>query len=143
MEEMLDAAVMRARVMVAALVGGVLTLLFVATFFSLNTPVAFLVFPVGLIGLVSPVIGYRLYLYARSKVPGGADVEGRAGAFVRATLTAMAISEGIAFCGIVVYMLTGGALALTGALTHLLLAGAIWPTREKLDQFLDSSGATG
>lgn len=143
MEELLDSTVMRTRVMVAALVGGVLTLLFVATFFSLNTPVTFLIFPVGLIGLISPVLGYRLYLYVRSKVADAADIEGRAGSFVRATLTAMAVTEGIAFCGVVVYMLTGGALALTGVLTHLLLAGAIWPTREKLDLFLDSSGSAG
>jgi hypothetical protein len=96
-----------------------------------------LVVPVALAGLISPVIGYRLYLLIGSRVGPGADLETRCGAFQHATVIALLVTEGVAVLGIVTYLLSGDLAALAGAVTHVLLAGAIWPSRVRLENFCE------
>ncbi len=100
-----------------------------------------LVFPAALAGLIAPVIGYRVYLRVRERSPDGADAQGRCAAFVRATLVALALTETVALFGIVVFLLSGARLALSGVAAHVLLTGAIWPSRARLDVFLSDAGS--
>ena len=50
---------------------------------------------------------------------------------------ALGLTEGIALFGLVVFMLSAGLPALIGTATHVLLAGAIWPTAERLEAFTE------
>ena len=90
--------------------------------------------PAALLGLVSPVIGYRLYLWQRDRRSESSD---RCAAYLRAVIVALAITEGIALLGIVIYLSTGRSFPLVGVLTHILLTGAIWPTREKIESWIE------
>jgi hypothetical protein len=136
------AALMQARILVGALVAGVLALLAVSGLFQLGDSLRFLVLPAGLVGLVSPVIGHKLYTSRRDGTPADADVATRCRRFVMATILALAITEAAALFGVVVFMLSGRWTALTGVLTHVLLAGAIWPSPDRLQPFLGSSAPT-
>jgi dolichol kinase len=132
----------RARLVAAALTGGVLMLTAVSFLFPLGSGLERLVAPAALAGLVSPVIGYRIYSSIRDRRRTDGSRASRGAAFLRATLIALALSEGIALLGIVVFLLSGAIAALTGVLTHVLLAGAVWPTVERLDLFLGRPAAT-
>jgi len=96
-----------------------------------------LVVPVALAGLVSPVVGYRLYFLVGSRTKPDADVEARGGAFQAATVVALSVTNGAALLGIVTYMLSSDLAAMTGVVTHVLLSGAIWPTRVRLESFCE------
>jgi hypothetical protein len=98
---------------------------------------AALVGPAALLGLVSPVIGYRLYLLLRDRIPSEADVEARCRSFVSAGLVALAVTDGIALLGLVAYFVSGQPYSLVGVATHVLLAGAIWPSPERLQAFVE------
>jgi hypothetical protein len=102
-----------------------------------------LVVPVALAGLVSPVIGYRLYFLVGSRTAPDADIEARCGAFQAATVIALAVTDGAALLGIVTYMLSSDLAAMTGVVTHVLLTGAIWPTRVRLESFLEPGPPRG
>jgi len=84
----------------------------------------------ALFGLVSPVLGYRLYLLIRER-PAPAAVE----RFRTATILGLAVTESAAFSGLIAYLLSGRVETLIGLVTHILLAGAIWPSDERLRMF--------
>lgn len=131
----------QARLIVAALVGGVLVMLALSGFLALPGNLGFLGLPAGLLGLVCPVIGYKLYTSRRDAIPPEADVRARCGVFMTATVLALAITEAAAFFGIVVFLLSRDWTALTGVLTHVLLAGAIWPSADRLQLFVGTASA--
>ena len=54
-----------------------------------------------------------------------------------ATVTALGVTEVAGLFGVVAYILSGRLIALSGVLTHIILAGAIWPSRERYDAFVD------
>lgn len=98
--------------------------------------VVFLAGPVALAGLVSPVVGYRLFLWRRERLDASADPDVRCAGYMQATILSLSITEGIALLGIVVFLLTGRAFPLVGVVTHTLLTGAIWPSRERVEAWL-------
>ena len=132
-------ALSHSRLIVAALVGGVLVLLALSGLVPSRGALGFLALPAGLLGLVSPVIGYKLYSTRRDGIAPQADLSARCRSFVMATVLAMAVTEGAAFVGILVFMLSGEWTALAGVLTHVLLAGAIWPSADRLQPFLGTT----
>jgi hypothetical protein len=97
-----------------------------------------LVLPAGLLGLVAPVLGYRLYLWRRDRLPREAGPEARCRAFGRATALALGAAEVIAALGVVTFAATGVLSTLLGVLTYVILASAIWPTPERLAAFADA-----
>ena len=93
----------------------------------------------ALAGLVSPLIGYRLFTWSRERIAPGTSHEKACSAFVRATLLSLAVGEGVALFGILAYWLSAMLAALIGVVTLVILAGAIWPTPERLEAFLDAA----
>jgi hypothetical protein len=93
--------------------------------------------PAALAGLVALPIGYRVYLGVRGR---GRGTHRRA-AFKRATIAALAITEGVALFGVVAYLLSENPMTLFGVASHLLLTGAIWPSGSRLEVFLASDPA--
>lgn len=132
-----SAVVNQARVIVAVLVLGVLVLTALSGLFPRSQGLGFLVVPAAIIGVVSPVIGYRAYHYLRERIPPEAATQRRTQTFLRANIVALGVTEGAALVGVVVHALTGSLLALLGVGMHVLLAGAIWPSSEKLEAFVD------
>jgi hypothetical protein len=125
-----------AGIIVAALTAGVLMITVVAGLVDISAGLEILVPPAALLGLISPVVAYRLYLRMRERIPADADAHFRCHRFLTATVLAVAITESIALFGVVAFMLGGGYAALIGVVTHVILVGAIWPTRERLETFL-------
>jgi len=118
-------------------VGLVLLVLVPTAFSGLASPrpdLGYLTPPIGLIGLISLPIGYRLYLWRRDQAVGNSD--GRS-AFGRATIQALAITAGTGVAGAATFAVTGEIAALLPVAGHLLLAGAIWPSSERMESFLD------
>jgi uncharacterized membrane protein len=128
-------ALVRSRVFVGGMVAGVLVFMAVAGFFPRLDGADGFVLPAAIIGAVSPIIGYRSYQLQRDRLTRDAGTARRLEVFFRANLIAMAITETAALFGLVVHALTGSMLTLLGVLMHVLLAGALWPTVEKLESF--------
>lgn len=95
-----------------------------------------LVFPAVLAGLIALPVAWRLY----AALQGGAVAgeEARCRRFLVATACALAVTECAAIFGIVAFMLSRQGAALVGVATHVILAGAIWPTEARLESFLES-----
>jgi hypothetical protein len=125
-----------AGMVVAALTAGVLMITVVAGFVDISAGLDFLVAPAALLGLISPIAAYRMYLRMRDRLPADADDEFRCHRFLVATVSAAAITESIAIFGVLAFMLGGGFAGLIGVVTHVILVGAIWPSRERLATFL-------
>jgi hypothetical protein len=123
------------RLIALALVLGPLVFWIVAHFIRIGSGGDYLVMPAVLFGLVSPVIGYRIYLKVRERRPSGSD-EAK-DAFLRANILALAITEAAALFGCVAYLISYNPLTYIGYLMHVLLAGAIWPNEFRLQQFLE------
>jgi len=121
---------------VAAITAGVLVMTIVSAFVKLSSGLSVLVSPAALLGILSPVIGYRIYLALRRRTPQEAGIEQRCQRFFTATIVAMAVTEGIALFGVVAFMLSGAPACLIGVLTHVILAAAVWPTPERLELFM-------
>ena len=136
--EQVQATLQRNRLMVAALAGGVLFLAGVSGFVELG-PVDFIdnfSFPLGLLGLIMLVVGWRVYVAMGERASEIEDVASGCARYTTALLIALALTEGVAFVGIVAYTLGAGIVALTGVLTHVLLSGILWPAAVKMRPFL-------
>jgi hypothetical protein len=134
-----ESTVARSRMIVIAMAGGVLALTAVSRFIELES-IGFARsagLPVGLAGLVALPFGWRANVTMRERVPDNLDVETGCTRYTAALLVALAITEGIAFVGIVCYTLGSELIALTGVLTHIMLSGALWPTPERVRPFLE------
>ena len=127
----------RARAMAAAWVGGVI----LVTAFSGQLPrvpaVAVLVLPAAVMGAVSPVIGFRLYLLLRERIAPETGPAERRRLYIRAVSLALAVTALAAIFGVIIYGTTGELITLIGPFMHILLAGAIWPTDDRLEAFVD------
>lgn len=135
-DELQKKTIATAGIVVAALTAGVLLITVVAGFVDISAGLDVLVAPAALLGLISPIAAYRLFLRMRERLPADAGDEFRCHRFLVATIAAVAITESIALFGVVAFMLSGGFAGLIGVVTHVILVGAIWPTRERLDTFL-------
>jgi hypothetical protein len=131
-----EATLAKARLIAGALAAGVLALALVAGLVDVDAGVRALTAPAALLGIVSPVIGYRVYHYQRERAPADEGVAPACARFLRATVAALAVTEAAALFGVVAFMIGGGPYALVGVAMHLLLAGALWPSEEKLDRFV-------
>lgn len=141
--ERVEAALARTRLIVAALAGGVLVLAAGSGFVDFGGDGAFgrmLSLPVGLAGLVALVVGWRLFMTMRDRAADVEEVETGIQRYSAALLMALALTEGVAFVGVVAYMLGGTLIALTGVATHVLLTGILWPAGEKIRPFLGHAG---
>jgi hypothetical protein len=125
-----------AGIVVAAMTAGVLLLTVISGFLDVASGLEFIVAPAVLLGLLSPVVGYRLYCRMRERLPREADDAYRCRRFLAATIIAAGISESIAILGIAAFLLSGSFAGLVGVVTHVILVGAIWPSQEKLAAFL-------
>jgi hypothetical protein len=127
-----EATVARNRVIVVALAGGVVLLAAVSGVVDIEpVPLAARAsLAVGLAGLIALVAAWRLYSSMVASIE-SAIVEQGLARYTTALVTALAITEGVAFLGVVCYMLGGRIEALTGIVTHVLLTGVLWPTAEK------------
>ncbi len=100
----------------------------------------------SLAGFVSLAIGSRVYQRMRARIPDAADATARGQVFVSATALALAVTEAAALLGIFAFLLSRNPIVLTGVPIHVILTGALWPTRPRLEQFLDGRvfpGETG
>jgi hypothetical protein len=94
--------------------------------------------PAALAGLVALPIAYRVYHAVRGRRRGAH----RRAAFMRGTIAALAITEGVALFGVVAYLLSENPMSLFGVASHVLLTGAIWPSASRLEVFLASDEST-
>lgn len=139
-----ELAVLRqARLLCGAMAAGVLALAAATSLVEPRPAFPVLGSAAALAGLVSPLIGYRLLAWLRERVPPGASHAERCAGFLRATLLSVAAGESVALFGIVAYWLSAVLAALIGVVTLVILVGAVWPTPEKLDSFLDSAAPAG
>jgi hypothetical protein len=129
-------SLVRARLIVGSLVGGVLVLTALGGFLPRVVGAHGLVVPAAVMGAASPAIAFRLYQLMRDRLTPESTVEHRREVFVRANVLCFAITEAAAVFGAVVFALSGAPLALIGVGMHVLLAGALWPSQEKLEAFL-------
>jgi len=133
----------RARLIVGALIGGVLILTALSGFMPRLDGMEGLVVPAAVVGAVSPAVAFRLYQLLRDRLAGGASAALRRQTFLRANVLCFAITEGAAVFGVIVFALTGSPLALMGVLMHVLLGGALWPSEEKLAGFVGTAARDG
>jgi len=136
-DALVDATLRQSRTLVGALAAGPLVPALLVGLLGPRGTGAALVAPAALLGVVSPVIGYRLHLLLRERMSPDFGLEARCQRFVRANLVASAVTAGIALLGLVAYFLSGEPFTLVGVATHVLLAGAIWPTPERLQTFVE------
>lgn len=133
-----EAAVSSARWLALVTTAGLLVFASAAEWIPIDTHWTAVAFPAGLFGLLAPVIGFRLYEWLRSR-GGDPETELEAGKrFSNATLLALAVTEAAGALGVVAYLFSGRLVALTGLLTHVLLAGAIWPSMDRFELFSGS-----
>ncbi len=132
-------ALKTSQLIVAVLIVAPLVLAVIAGFADLGSGVRILTLPAALFGVVSPVIGYRLYHSIRDRLAPDASYDERCRAFIQANLVALAVTEAAAFLGIVAYMLSREPWGLLGLLMHVLLAAAIWPSAERFHGFTDTA----
>ena len=133
-----DRALTATRTVAAAMLVAVLALAAIAYRIGPGTgDFRVLVIPAALAGLVSPVIAYRLYSLLGAKTPRDAALGVRCKAFQRVTVVALSVTAGAALFSIVTYAMSSDLAAMTGVVTHVLLSGAIWPSRVRLESYLD------
>lgn len=137
------AVLQRARLLSGAMAAGALALAAATGLAEPRPAVPVLGSAAALAGLVSPLIGYRLFAWLRERVPPGASHAERCAGFLRATLLSVAAGESVALFGIVAYWLSSALAALIGVVTLVILAGAVWPTPERLESFLHAAAPAG
>jgi len=133
-DEGAERALRSARTAAAILVAAPVVLVAVAAAVPLEPSAPSLATPAVLAGLLAPALGFHLYRRMQ---------EAGTGRFVRATIVSLACTEAGATLGVVAFLLSREPLALVGVAMHVLLAGAIWPSRERLESFLSTGQGGG
>jgi hypothetical protein len=132
-----------ARTVVAVLSAAPVLLGAIAAAVPLEPSLGSLATPAVLAGIVAPAAGFHLYRKLQQAASREADVRGRAAAFVRATVLALACTEAAATFGVVAFLLSREPVCLLAIALHLLLAGAVWPSRERLESFVATGEGRG
>lgn len=132
-----EAALSTARLIAIALTAGALLLAVVAVLSPPSRSVPALVAPAAIVGFVSLAVAYRVYQRGRERIAVDAGAAVRSAAYLRALIVSLSITEGAACFGMLSFMLTRNPFCFSGLAAHLVLAGAIWPTREALERFLE------
>ncbi len=91
------------------------------------------------LGLIAPAAGYHLFMAQKKKLDAEAELDGdgRVARFVQAFTLAGALSEGGALLACVAFALTSQPLTLIGVATHVLIMGALWPSAERVQWFVE------
>jgi hypothetical protein len=132
----------RARLLSAAMAGGVLLLTAVSGLIAIPTATRALTAPAALLGIVSPLLGYRLFAWLRDRAAAETSQPARCAAYLRATVLALSVTEAAAGLGLLSFWVGGGIESLIGVVMHIILSGALWPTPEKLEAFLSATERT-
>jgi hypothetical protein len=103
-----------------------------STAVDLRAPVGPLALPAALGGAIAPVVAYRLFTMLRSRVPADADIALRGERYLSGLVVALGVTEATALGGVLIAEFTGEPLALLGLATHVLTAGALWPSDERV-----------
>lgn len=125
------------RIIAAALVAG--PALFLAVTFGMtpgDADLGPLVTIAMVLGLASLPVAWRLEGSMRERVPATAVEEERCRRYQVAFLVSLGVTEGAALFGLVAWTLTRNPMALVGFATHLLFAGATWPSEERLSRWI-------
>jgi hypothetical protein len=129
------------RVVCAALGSGPVLLTIPALLIDVDAVVSFLFTPAVLVGMVSPAVAWRVYDSGLRRAEACADTDSRWRAFERATVLALVQTEAVAILSLVAYVLTRAELVLIGVATHVAIAGAVWPSRSRVEASVGGSGA--
>ena len=135
-----ESLVQRLRIIVGASVVVALALTILVPRAPRLAGVEFLVVPAALAGAVAPVVGFRLMQWRRQRARQLADDSARRQAYGHACLCAVGVTEAAALFGLGVAAFTDEPLALLGVVTHVLLVGAVWPSIERMEIFVDGEG---
>ena len=130
----------RARLLAASLLSGVL-IVWLAVHLVPGEPArAAWAGAASLLGLVSPVIGYRVYGWLGSRVPSGTAPASIDRAWVRATVGALVVTESAALLCAIAFLSTRDPTTYLGPAMHVLLTGALWPSAERRNAFASAPG---
>ena len=135
----IDAAVLRTRLIAAALVAGPIPVVVAGWFLSpLTDGLGSFAIAFGAIGLIAPAAGYHLFLSGKSRLDASGPSEDaeRIKQYEQSFLFALSLSEGGALLGCVAWLLTGLTPTLIGVATHILVVGALWPSRGLVEWFI-------
>jgi hypothetical protein len=128
-----DRSVATTRIIVVALSIGPPALLGAALLVPVPAPTSFPALPAALAGLVALAVGYRLYRSMMGRIASDSISATRLVAIRTATIASLAVTEAAAILGVIAFCFSREPMALTGVATHLILAGAVWPTRGRLE----------
>jgi hypothetical protein len=132
----------RARLLAAALAGGVLLLTAISGVVDVPPVTRALTAPAALLGIVSPLLGFRLFAWLRDRSATEISHAARCAAYLRATVLALSVTEAAAIFGVISFWIGGGLESLIGVVMHVILSGALWPTPEKIETFLSATERT-
>ena len=130
-------AVRTTRLMAVALAVGPVMVLALVTVFEPSSALGLLQIPAGALGLILPVVAYRLFLYRKSRLDPQRSEAERCSGYVSGFIVAAAVSEGAALVGSVTYVLTRHPATLLGLAMHLVILGAIWPSEDRVHWFIE------
>ena len=99
-------------------------------------PSRVLVAPAALAGLVALAAGNRWYRGILDRIAQGARPADRAAALRKATIAGLACTEAASLLGVIAFHISREPFALVGLAAHLILAGALWPTRARYEQLV-------
>lgn len=139
--EPLEATLRATRVVIVALVAGPAALVIAGAVFDLGAEVpAIAATLTTLAGLVAPAIAWRLYGSLRGRAAASAAPAERAQALRNAIVVALAVTEFAAILGALAFATTRNPAPLVAPAMHAILAGAVWPTRERFDAVVAGDG---
>ena len=134
-----SATLKRTRLLATAMAAGVLLLTAVSGVVSIPPVTRALAAPAALLGIVSPLLGFRLFAWLRERAATETSHATHCAAFLRATLLALSVTEAAAIFGVISFWMSGRIESLIGVVMHVILSGALWPTPEKLEAFLSAT----
>ena len=102
-------------------------------------PSRFLVAPAALAGLVALAAGNRWYRAILDRIAPGARPADRAAALRKATIAGLSCTEAASLLGVIAFHVSREPFALVGLVAHLILAGALWPTRARCDHIVEGT----
>jgi len=90
-----------------------------------------------LLGLVAPALGWRVHVALRERAARTPTALARYSLFLPATIAALAVTGSAALAGVVVFAMTRDPAPLVGVAMHVILSGALWPSEERVEAFVD------
>ncbi len=126
------------RLIAAALAASPVVLLGLALVVPPPPPRHALVAPAVLAGFLSLAVGHRWYRRVLDGRATGAGPADRIAALRVATISGLACTGTAAIFGVFAFHFSREPFSLAGLAVHLILAGALWPTRARFERVLDA-----